>query len=400
MILAGGAGSRLGAMTERVPKPMLSVGGRPFLEHLIWNLKRFGINRIILSVGYLAEQFIAHFGTGEYWGVRIEYSIEREALGTGGGVRLAAERGLLDESVLVLNGDTVFDFNHLDLASLLYNSHCAAALALRHVPDMKRYGSVNLQGIHILSLGEKVGIGSGLVNGGVYCLKQAALDLLSAGKSSLEHDLFPSLANRGLLAGKTYDGFFLDIGLPESIVEAQQQIPAWRRKPAVFLDRDGILNVDHGYVHMPSEWVWCEGAVQAVRHLNDLGYLVFVVTNQAGIARGYYDENAFLNLMAWVQQQLRDEGAHFDGVYYCPHHPLEGQSIYRRDCDCRKPGSGLIRQCQSEWELNLQQSVFIGDKESDMQSARAGGVRGLLFPGGNLHEFVTREIVSSHRKVS
>ncbi|MBF0369573.1 MAG: D-glycero-beta-D-manno-heptose 1,7-bisphosphate 7-phosphatase [Magnetococcales bacterium] len=157
-----------------------------------------------------------------------------------------------------------------------------------------------------------------------------------------------------------------------------------RERPAAFLDRDGVLNVDTGYLHDPRDFRWIEGAREGVRSLNEAGFWVFVVTNQSGVARGYYDEAAVERLHGWMNRELAGEGARVDGFYYCPHHPTAGEGKYRRSCDCRKPAPGMLLRAIQEWPVNLADSFMVGDKPSDMQAAAAAGVVGHLFSGGNL----------------
>lgn len=228
LILAGGIGSRLGDITKYTPKPALDVAGRPFLAYLLWNLRRHGITRIILSVGYLANAMMKIVGNGEAYGVEITYSVEPKRLGTGGGIRFA--QAYLDDEFLTLNGDTLFDFNYQNLSSHL-TPDCLGAIALRQISDTARYGSVRLKGGRICSFGEKTRQGTGMVNGGVYLLRKEilGLDLFPAGLCSIEHDLFPKLAQKKQLTGAVYDGFFLDIGLPETLKSAQTLLPAWQQ---------------------------------------------------------------------------------------------------------------------------------------------------------------------------
>lgn len=369
---------------------MLPVGGKAFVEYLIWNLKRHGICQVLFSIGYLAEQFSSHFGTGAKFGVQVEYSIEQEPLGTGGALKLARQK--LDSVFLVINGDTLFDINYLDLMLVAKRNESLATMALRVVDDTARYGRVGLEGERITTFYEKGASGLGVISAGIYLLQRESMSRLPSGPSSLENDLFPVLAQEGKLFGKTYRGLFIDIGLPETLAQANALAPAWFRKPVLFLDRDGVINIDYGYVHQPANFSWIEGAPETIKWFNDNGYLVIVLTNQAGIGRGYYTEEQFLQFTAWINQQLAGKGAHIDATYYCPHHPEAGKGKYLRSCECRKPLPGLIDQAVSEWEIDLQKSVLIGDKEKDILAGRARGLRGYLFPGGNLNRFVSRII--------
>jgi len=385
VVLAGGKGTRLGELTQKTPKPLLSVDGRPFLEHLVWNFKRFSLTRFLFLAGYLAGKLIACFGDGRRYGVDVDYVVEPEPAGTGGALLLAKEK--LDDVFLMVNGDTLFDFNYLDLTLLLRQSSALAAIALREVSDTGRYGKVRLAGNLVRDFDEKGSGGPGLISGGVYAVRKEVLGLLPAVPFSLEEDLFPVLAQKTQLCGQVYDGFFVDIGLPESLVQAKESVPSWRKKPAVFLDRDGVLNVDYGYVCSPEKFEWVKGAVEAVKWLNGRGYLVIVVTNQAGIAHGLYSEEEFLLFTGWINEQLQAAGAHIDATYYCPHH-LEGRGAYRKQCSCRKPAPGLIKNAICEWDIDISQSILIGDKETDLLAAGAAGVKGYLFRGGNLSDFI------------
>jgi D-glycero-D-manno-heptose 1,7-bisphosphate phosphatase len=167
------------------------------------------------------------------------------------------------------------------------------------------------------------------------------------------------------------------------------------KRPAAFLDRDGVLNVDHGYAHRPDQLEWVAGAPQAVRLLNEAGFAVIVVTNQSGVARGLYGEAAIRQLHAHMQDVLSAHGARIDAFYYCPHHPQGTVKEFAVDCSCRKPGIGMLEQAAREWPINISRSFLIGDRDADMAAAAAFKIRGVKFDATAdlLSDVVRREII-------
>ena len=163
-------------------------------------------------------------------------------------------------------------------------------------------------------------------------------------------------------------------------------------RPAVFLDRDGTLNADTGYLHRIEDFRWMPQAREAIRYLNDRGYLVFVVTNQSGVARGYYTEEDVARLHAWMREDLRRLGAHVDDIRYCPHLPDATVERYRQVCGCRKPAAGMLTDLLAAWPVDRGGSLMIGDKPSDLAAAAAAGIRGVRYQGGSLLELCRREL--------
>lgn len=386
-ILVGGKGTRLGELTRHTPKPLMPIGDdAAFLDILIEQIARQGFDDIVLLAGHLGQCFVERYDGRRYSNAQVRVLVEPAPLGTGGA--LVSAREILAPQFLLLNGDSFFDTNMRALT--LEAADHEALIALRRVADPSRYGTVELDGDKIRRFREKSPEvrGPAPINAGVYVLRSSILDRIGALPCSIEHDIFPRLAAAGRLAGAVRDDYFVDIGLPQTLQQHRQTLLNLRARPAAFLDRDGVLNADRGYVHRPDQVEWISGAKESVRLLNDLGYRVVVVTNQAGVGRGYYGEDDVIALHAWMQDEFAAQGAFIDAFYYCPDHPDACIEKYRRTSANRKPNSGMIVQALSDLHIRPQGSFLVGDKDSDIEAARGAGIPGFLFTGTNLTAFL------------
>ena len=152
-------------------------------------------------------------------------------------------------------------------------------------------------------------------------------------------------------------------------------------KKAAFLDRDGVINIDHAYVHTPEEFTFIDGVFEACRLLQQAGFLLIIATNQSGIGRGYYTEDDFQKLCQWMKERFEENGVRVDEIFLCPHHPEKALPAYRMECDCRKPKPGMLLSAQKKWRIDMKSSLMVGDKPGDMQAALAAGVGTRIFVG-------------------
>ncbi len=388
VVLVGGRGTRLGEATKATPKPLMDVkDGKVFLDYFLENCVRQGFDDILFLAGYLGEQVRDRYDGKQMGAAHMRVLIEPEPMGTGGALKFAYDH--LAPTFICANGDTLFDINirAVDQA-MLADPALAGAIALRRVEDPSRYGQVRLgDDGRIVAFEEKKSAATpepGLINGGIYALRKSAIDRLPAGVSSIENDLFPQLVADRALAGVESSGYFLDIGLPETLQTARDVLP-YRKRPALFLDRDGVINVEKNYLYRVEDFEWIDGIQALIRKANDLGHAVIVVTNQAGVARGFYTEADVHVLHDHIQQSLYEAGAFVDGFYYCPYHPEGTVEAYCvANHPDRKPNPGMILRAATEHNLDMTQAVLIGDQPTDVAAATAAGIRGLLFAGGSL----------------
>lgn len=405
-ILAGGLGKRLRVLLGDLPKPMIPIAGRPLLEHHIELARHHGFTRIAIFACYKAEVIQNHFGDGSRWGVSLEYVIEREPLGTAGAVldRLDA----LAERFLVLYGDTMLNID-LRRLWLAHEAAGAAGTLLLHPNNhpldsdlVEMDAEDRITAFHNRPH-EPDRCFQNLVNAGLYVLEKSALARFHALRTTCSgildfgKDVFPRLVASGeRLHGYNSPEFIKDIGTPDRYhwVCAQHEAGIIQRssfetlQPAVFLDRDGTLIEEvtrHG-ITSQEQLRLIPGAAEAVHALNQSGLRVVVVTNQPAVAKGMATEADIQAQHNKLETLLGREHAFVDRIYWCPHHPERGFPGERPDlkinCECRKPGIGMIQRAARELNLDLSRSWLIGDTTTDVQTAKNAGLRSILVRTG------------------
>jgi D-glycero-D-manno-heptose 1,7-bisphosphate phosphatase len=390
-------------LTAQTPKPLLPVAGRPFLEHLIQEISRYGFQRVTLLAGRFGEMVRETYDGRALSGITVDVLVEPTAMGTGGALAYAAAQGRLEPVFLLMNGDSWIDMNLAEVVRHWTRARHASPdlltqLLLQTVPDAARYGTVTVRDGKVTAFREKSPASTnkpGQINAGVYVIDRDAVVGIPVDRpTSLESDILPELVAKGCVTGilAPQSAFFIDIGLPETYEQAGKDLLRHRTKPALFLDRDGTLNVDQGYTHRVSDLVWQPDAKLAIKHANEAGYYVFVVTNQAGVARGYYSEADVIAFHRAMQEDLADIGAHVDAFEWCPHHVDGSVDAYRRACRRRKPQPGMIEDLIAVWPVDMASSLLIGDSEDDMLAASAAGLTGVRYSGGSLLDLVQKHV--------
>jgi histidinol-phosphate phosphatase family protein len=390
VILAGGRGTRLGEYARTLPKPMVTVGGRPNLEHQVLLAKRHGFTSVLFLVSHLADRIEAHFGDGRSFGMEISYCAEDPPLGTAGALRHAT--ALLQDRFLVLYGDV---FVECDLARLWADHADSRPLATLVVhPNDHPYDSdlveANTDGwvsaIHPKPRSEDQYLAN-MVNAGVAVLERNIVDLIPIGQHlDLARDIFPALArDRGLRAYRSGE-YFKDFGTPDRLARTRLDFETGKparlnrsfKRPAIFLDRDGVINRDVSHLSDPAQMELIPGAAEGIRRLNQAGFLVIVVTNQPVVARGECTAEELRLIHNKMESLLGREHAWIDALYFCPHHPdkgFAGEVIeLKADCACRKPKTGMFEQAVQDWNISLCGSCGIGDSRHDVIAARRMGI--------------------------
>lgn len=402
VIMAGGKGTRLSSVTKNLPKPMVDFCGKPLLEYIIGNLKENGVNDIILVIGHLGEVIKNHFGSGEKFGVSIRYFNEDTPLGTAGALPLI--KNMLEDDFLLVFGDL---FLNIDFKKFFcFHKEKSSDITLFAHPNSHPFDSdiiVTDSSDRVTGWSykkdERKSYYKNLVNAGVYVISKQAVPEIPSGKLDLEKDvIIPGIESGGIFAYNSSE-YVKDIGTPERLrlVESDYKngVPEKRnlkhRQKCVFLDRDGTVNRFVGLLRRAEEMELIPGAAEAIKRLNESEYLAVVITNQPVVARGEVTFSQLDNINNKMHTLLGEAGAYLNELYYCPHHPDKGFrgeiKELKFDCDCRKPKTGLVEKAAARFNIDLENSYFVGDTYADVLTGINAGTKTVLLSSGAADKF-------------
>lgn len=400
VLLAGGASTRLRDRLGGRPKPLVDIDGEPLLKRQLALLREYDISHVVLLVNYGADQIRTYCAANGNFGLTIELVDDGMPRGTAGAVLAALDR--LADQFLVIYGDTLLNVHLGRLWNFHRDSRADATLFVHPNDHPQDSDLVETDGEDWITAFHPYPHLPGsflpnLVNAGLYVISRAALEPWRefAVPSDLARNLFPAMIARSarLKAYRSFE-YIKDIGTPHRLDKAVAQLRAGvvaraslaHPQRAVFVDRDDTLNRNHGYVRSPEQMEPFDGVPEAVRCLNDAEYRVVVVTNQSVIARGECTIEGLGRIHSKMETQLAASGAFVDRIYFCPHHPDKGfpgevESL-KVQCECRKPGVGMIRQATAALNIDLQRSWMVGDASRDMLAAARAGLRSILVRTG------------------
>lgn len=418
ILMAGGRGARIAELFPNIPKPLIPVNGMPILEREIRSLAAQGFKDIILTIGYLADKISSYFGDGSKFGVSIEYFVEETPLGNAGALFQLREK-IGDEPFLLLNADAAFDVDFNRMVAF-HKQHKGLATLFTH-PNSHPYDS----GLIIADEDGKVEKWlskederpqwyNNRVNAGLHIIDPKMLDEVfknlktdettgfPKGKVDLDRQILKPFCGTGQIFCYDSPEYVKDMGTPERFhqVEADfkkgvvQTKNLRNKQKAIFLDRDGTLNNYVGFLRDIDDFELIEGVPEAIKLINQSGYLAIIVTNQPVIARGEVSWDELNEIHRKMETLLGKEGAYIDGIYICPHHPDKGfdgeRPEYKIECDCRKPKPGMFLQAAKDFNIDLSECYMIGDSKSDYEAGLNSKCKKsyILKEGDSIHNLI------------
>lgn len=397
VIMAGGKGTRISSIASDIPKPMISIDGIPVLEREIRSLKNQGFTDIIITVSHLGSIIMDYFGdgsrispiTGEPFGVNIEYFNEEVPLGNAGALFKLKDK--LTDDFLLLNGDAIFDVDFNRFVD--FHKKNGGLVTLFTHPNSHPYDSGlvftdknNCVNNWLSKEDIRPKYYKNRVNAGLHVISPKVLEMnIDTPKIDLDRQVLKPLCKQGLVYAYDSPEYVKDMGTPDryylvnqnykdGIVESKNLS---KKQKAIFLDRDGVVNKYVGFLKNIDDFELVPGIADIIKKINDLGYLVIIVSNQPVVARGEMTFEQLEMVHNKMETLLGENGAYVDGIYYCPHHPDKGFDgeipELKFDCNCRKPKPGMLLKAAQDYNIDLSESWMIGDSKNDILAGKNAG---------------------------
>jgi len=375
VILAGGRGTRLRPITDKIPKPMVEFHGKPFLEYLIDDLKSEGLEEVVLLTGYLSNKIQDYFGDGSEFGLKIKYSVGDLDWDTGKRVKEAEH--LLEDKFLLMYGDNSWPLDMKELSAFYKdknknnNTLMSVTVFSNKRNSTKNNMLINDEGLVTIYDKKRETPNLSGVDIGFFIVDKSVVKDMSTDNVSLQETLL-KLVEEKKLAGYLTNHKYYSVGDIQRLPITEKYLNPNRK--IIFLDRYGVINKKapkSDYVKNWTEFEFLLGTIDSMKKLKERGYEMYIVSNQAGIARMKMSESDVEDIHNKMRFVLKENNADVNGIYYCPHGWDDG-------CECRKPKPGMFFNAAEDNQFNLYKTIFVGDDERDKVAGDAANIKTIL----------------------
>jgi len=364
VFLAGGRGTRIANITKKIPKPLITFYKIPFIKHLLNYYSKYNFKKIYILTGYKGNKFLI-YNKKKINLIEIECIKEKKKLGTGGALWQLKKK--IKKDFILVNSDSFIDYNLDNFLKKKLKKNELGKIILT-----KKYNYLSNKKLSKLGLNNngKITYNGKLMNAGVYYFKKKIFKYLKNKNISLEQEILPQLIQNNKVAGYKVNKFFIDIGTYKKLKLAKKYLIKYFKKKSAFLDRDGVINVDNGYIYKIKDFILKKNILKALKYLNKNNINIFIITNQAGIAKNYFSEKIFIKFSKTIKNKFLKKKIYINDIRYCPYHPLAIIRKYKKKSNFRKPGNLMIEDIKKNWIIDKKKSFMIGDKISDKLAAK------------------------------
>lgn len=385
VILAGGRGKRISEFTKKIPKPLIKVNNIEFIQYLINFYSKYNFRKIFILTGYKGEKF-RKFNKKYFNFIETECIREKNKLGTAGAILQL--RNKIKENFILINGDSFVNYNATRFIKKKLPKKIISKILL--VKNNNYKSNKKLTGLKI-NRNKLVVYNGKLMSAGIYFFNKKIFKHLKKKTKSLENEIFPNFIKKKLIQGIYSNKKLLDIGTYTNLKKAKNFLKQNTNLYSVFLDRDGVINLDKKYVHKIKEFKFRKNVIRTLKFLNYNKINIFVVTNQAGIAKGLYSEKDFFKLNRQIKIFLDRKKIYINDLEFCPFHPKAIIKKYKKKSGYRKPGNLMIEKIKKRWGVMPNKSYMIGDKISDYKAAKKSRI---------YYEYVEKDILKQVKRIN
>jgi D,D-heptose 1,7-bisphosphate phosphatase len=383
LILAGGRGTRIKSITNKIPKTLIQFNKRPILDLLLFHISKYNFNRIFILTSYMSKKIFKKYHNKFYNFIKIICHKENKRLGTWGAIYNIRKK--IKKNFIIINGDTLFNCELQNFLKFkLVNEDLVMFVSNNHFyKKNNKLVNLKLTKKKNIVISEK----SKFINSGYYYSSYKIFNKNYKDKTSIENEVIPDLIKKKKIKGIIENKKIIDIGTRENLVYAKKNIPKMLLKPAIFFDRDGVINYDFGHVYKFKDFKFKPGVIRTLKFLSKKNIYIFIVTNQAGIAKGLYKKKDFYILHKKIKNYLLNQKIFINDIKFSPFHANAIVKKYKKKSNFRKPGNLMIEELFSKWYIIRNRSFMIGDSISDKIAAKKSKLY-FEFPQRNIYNQV------------